>query len=260
MNDELCKMLKYLRLRGLLENYDQYLAMAGKGRFSHGRLLEHVIKEEYELRRRNAHHLRLTKAKIPERFVIETYPFEQQPKLNKKRILNLYDSFEYMNSNQNIIWLGPTGCGKTGLATSFLIHAIDQGHTGRYVTFAELINELYRAVADYSEPKVIRKYLSYDCLQIDEIGYVEVEPVQVGLFFTLMQKRHKKKTTLFTSNLGFSEWGKFLKNVHLTAALIDRLTETSHVINMKNCRSIRPPLGGSSPPEKNKATKKETKT
>ena len=69
MNDELHKMLKYLRLRGLLENYDQYLTMAGKRRFSHGRLLEHVIKEEYELRRRNAHHLRLTKAKIPERFV-----------------------------------------------------------------------------------------------------------------------------------------------------------------------------------------------
>lgn len=259
MNDELHKMLKYLRLRGLLENYDQYLAMAGKKRLSHGRLIEHVIKEEYELRRRNAHHLRLTKAKIPERFVIETYPFERQPKLNKKRILNLYDSFEYMRGNQNIIWLGPTGCGKTGLATSFLIHAIDQGHTGRYVTFAELVNELYRAVADHSEAKVIKKYLSYDCLQIDEIGYVEVEPVQVGLFFNLMQKRHKKKTTLVTSNLGFSEWDKFLKNVHLTAALVDRLTETSHVINMKKCRSIRPTLE-SSPPEKDKATKKETKT
>jgi DNA replication protein DnaC len=242
MNDELIKMLKYLRLRGLMENFDQYLVMAGKRRLSHGRLLEHIIKEEFELKRRNAHSLRLKKAKIPERFVIETYPFDRQPKLNKKRILALYDSFEYMNRNQNIIWLGPTGCGKTGLATSFLIHAIDQGHTGRYVTFAELIAELYRSVADHSEPKVIKRYLAYDCLQIDEIGYVEVEPLQVGLFFTLMQKRHKTKSTLITSNLGFSEWGKFLKNDHLTAALIDRLTEVSHVINMKNCRSIRPSL------------------
>jgi DNA replication protein DnaC len=242
MNEELCNMLKYLRLRGLLENYDQYLAMAGKRRLSHGRLLEHVIKEEYELRRRNAHLRRLKKAKIPERFVIETYPFDRQPKLNKKRVLSLYDSFEYMSRNQNIIWLGPTGCGKTGLATSFLIHAIDQGHTGRYVTFAELIAELYRSVADHSEPKVIKRYLDYDCLQIDEIGYVETEPAQVGMFFTLMQKRHKKKTTLITSNLGFCDWGKFLKNDHLTAALIDRLTEVSHVINMKNCCSIRTTL------------------
>lgn len=245
MNDELYKILKYLRLRGLLENYDQYLDMAGKQRLSHGRLLEHIINEEYALKQRNAHNLRIKKAKIPELFVIETYPFDRQPKLNKKRVLALYDSFNYISRNQNIIWLGPTGCGKTGLATGFLIHAIDQGYTGRYITFAELINELYRSVADHSEPKVIKKYLSYDCLHIDEIGYIEVEPVQVGLFFTLMQQRHKKKCTLITSNLGFSEWGDFLKNDHLTAALIDRLTEVSHVINMKNCHSIRPPLDNS---------------
>jgi len=98
-------------------------------------------------------------------------------------------------------------------------------------------------VADHSEQKTLKQYLACDCLMIDEIGYVEVEPVQVGLFFTLMHKRHKKKTTLITSNLGFSGWGKFLKNDHLTAALIDRLTEVSHVINMKGCSSIRPTLG-----------------
>jgi len=68
---------------------------------------------------------------------------------------------------------------------------------------------------------------------------VEIEPVQVGLFFTLMHKRHKNKTTLITSNLGFEEWGSFLKNEQLTAALIDRLTENSHVINMKKCVSLR---------------------
>jgi DNA replication protein DnaC len=94
-------------------------------------------------------------------------------------------------------------------------------------------------VADHSEAKVIKKFVSYDCLLIDELGYVEVEPVQVGLFFTLMHKRHKRKTTLITSNLGFSQWGSFLKNSQLTAALIDRLTESSHVLNMKNCVSLR---------------------
>jgi DNA replication protein DnaC len=94
-------------------------------------------------------------------------------------------------------------------------------------------------MADHSEEKVLKKYLAFDCLQIDELGYVEVEPVQVGLFFNLMHQRHKKKPTLITSNLGFAEWGSFLKNDHLTAALIDRLTENSHVINMKGCLSLR---------------------
>jgi DNA replication protein DnaC len=122
------------------------------------------------------------------------------------------------------------------------MHAIEQGYSGRYVLFADLIAELYSSVADHSESRVLKKYLSFEILAIDEIGYVEVEPVQVGLFFTLMHQRHKKKPTLITSNLGFAEWGSFLKNDHLTAALIDRLTENSHVINMKGCVTLRPKL------------------
>jgi DNA replication protein DnaC len=95
------------------------------------------------------------------------------------------------------------------------------------------------------ERKVIKQFASYDCLLIDEIGYVEIESAQVGLFFTLLHKRHRKKTTLITSNLGFSQWNSFLKNDQLTAALIDRLTENSHVINMKKCASLRPKLAQS---------------
>jgi len=68
--------------------------------------------------------------------------------------------------------------------------------------FAELVAELYRSVAEHSQAEVLKKYLACDCLLIDEIGYVEVEPVQVGLFFTLMQKRHKKKPTLSVTRSG----------------------------------------------------------
>jgi DNA replication protein DnaC len=244
MDKELVERLKYLRLWGLLTHWDEYLALAQKGRFSAVRLLRYVLEEEYKLKQDKARECRLKRARIPEPLVMETFPFERQPKLNKKRILSIYDAFDYMAKSQNIIWIGPTGCGKTGLATSFLIQAIHRGYTGRYVQFPELIGELYRSVADHSEHKVMKRYLGYDCLVIDELGYVEVEPIQVGLFFTLMHKRHKRKPTLITSNLGFSEWQSFLKNGQLTAALIDRLTEESHVINMKNCASLRPKLKG----------------
>ena len=240
MNKELADKLKYLRLWELLVHWDDYLKTAAKKRLSHGRMLTHIIDEEYRIKRENACRFRLKRARIPEPFVIETFPFEKQKKLNRKMIMAMYDSLEYMTTSQNIIWLGPTGCGKTGLATSFLTHAINQGHSGRYVLFADLINELYQSVADHSEQKVLKRYQSFDCLLIDEIGYVEVEPVQVGLFFTLMHKRHKRKPTLITSNLGFDDWGCFLQNAHLTSALVDRLTENSHVTNMKGCVSLRP--------------------
>ena len=241
MTEELAHTLKYLRLGGLLAHWDEYLQLAAQKNFSHSHLLTYVLEEEYRLKRQNARRMRLKRALLPEQLVMETYPFERQRKLNKKRLLALYDSLAYLQERQNVIWLGGTGVGKTGLATAFLIHAIEQGCSGRYVLFADLVAELYRSVADHSESKVLKKYLSFDALLIDEIGYVEVEPVQVGLFFTLMHQRHNKKPTLITSNLGFAEWGSFLKNDHLTAALIDRLTENSHVFNMKGCVSLRRP-------------------
>lgn len=251
MDEEVQKILKYLRLWGLLARWDELLVEAQRGRFSHERLLKHVLAEEHRTRSENARLLRRKRAHIPELLEIETFPFARQPKLDRKRVMSLYDSFEYMTKQRNIVWLGPTGCGKTGLATGFLLQAIDRGYRGRFIGFPELVAELYASLADHSEAKILRKYGSYDCLVIDEVGYVEVEPVQVGLFFTLMQKRHNTKTTLITSNLGFSEWGSFLKNNHLTGALIDRLTATSRVINMKNCHSLRGKLddSGESPTE-----------
>jgi DNA replication protein DnaC len=242
MDDELVSTLKYLRMSNLLARWDDYLATARKKRFSPVRLLTHVLEEESRARREGARVQRLQRAKIPEILVMETFPFGRQPKLDKKMILSIYDAFDFVEKSQNIIWVGPTGCGKTGLATSFLVQAIHRGCRGRYVLFPELVSELYASVADHTEQKVIKRYLSYDCLLIDEVGYIEVEPVQVGLFFTLMHKRHRRKPTLITSNLGFGDWRSFLKNDHLSAALIDRLTENSHVINMKNCVSLRPKL------------------
>lgn len=240
MDEDLEGKLKDLRLYGLLAHWDEYLKLAAQKRFSHTRLLIYVLEEEWRIKRENARKRRIKHAGIPEPLAIETYPFHKQPKLNKKTIMALYDSLSFMTHHENIIWLGRTGRGKTGLAISFLTHAINQGYTGKYVLFAELMAELYRSAADHSQARVLKKYLGYDALLVDEIGYAEAEAIQVGLFFTLMQKRHKTKTTLLTSNLGFSEWGSFLKNEHLTEALVDRLTETSHVFNMKECVGIRP--------------------
>jgi DNA replication protein DnaC len=242
MDDELVAKLKYLRLGRLLSHWDETLEMARKGRYSAGRLLKHVLEEEYRAKRENARLLRRQRANIPEMLEMETFPFSRQPKLDRQKIMSYYDGFDYMTKQRGIIWMGPTGCGKTGLATAFLLQAIDRGYRGYFVTFPELLQDLFQSLADRSEGKVLKRYLSYDCLVIDEVGYVEVEPAQVGQFFTLMHNRHKKKTTLITSNLGFSDWGSFLRNAQLTSALLDRLTASSHVINMKDCDSLRDKL------------------
>lgn len=245
MDEELKSKLKYIRLTGLAANWDHYLKVAQDNDFSHPRFLKYIIEQEYAIRKENARKMRIQRAKIPEHWVMETFPFHKQPNLNKNKVLGLYDSFDYMSKVQNVIWIGPTGTGKTGLATAYLSKAINEGHSGRFIEFPDLVSLLHESKGAWLEHKVIKQFASYDCLLIDEIGYIEIDPAQVGLFFTLLHKRHRKKTTLITSNLGFSQWNSFLKNDQLTAALIDRLTENSHVINMKNCVSLRPKLAQS---------------
>ncbi len=239
LDEERTAMLKYLRLGNLQANWDDYLSKASKGRYSAERLLKFVLEEEYRAKQENARLLRRQRANIPEFLEMETFPFDRQPKLDRHKIMMYYDNFQYMTLHRNMVWLGPTGCGKTGLATAFLLQAIDRGHRGYFVTFPELLQQLFQAMADRSEAKVLKRFLSFDPLVVDEVGYVEVESAQVGQFFTLMHKRHKQKTTLITSNLGFSEWGSFLHNAHLTSALIDRLTSNCHTLHMKDCTSLR---------------------
>lgn len=167
MNDTLAQQLKYLRLPGLLARWDEHLKAAAQSNLSHARFLTRVIEEEYRLKSETALQQRLKLAKIPEKWVMDTFPFDRQPKLNKKKILALYDSMAFLRERQNIIWLGGTGCGKTGLATSFLVQAIHHGARGRYVLFADLLHELDRCQADRSQNRLMRHYVKYDLLLID---------------------------------------------------------------------------------------------
>jgi DNA replication protein DnaC len=172
--------------------------------------------------------------------VLETFPFDRQPNLKKKFVLDLYDTLEFMRKPQSLIYIGPTGCGKTGLATSFLVHAINQGHRGLWMDFKVLLDTLWSSIADHSEKQIVKRFAEVDCLVIDELGHIPIKKEQAGLFFDLMKRRHGNKTTLITTQLGYDEWADFLQNKHLTAAMLDRMTENCTVFNMKKCISIRP--------------------
>ena len=96
MNQELESILRYLRLWGLLARWDKLLEEARCGDFSHERLLKHVLQAEYRTKHDNARELRRKRAHIPELLEMETFPFNRQPKLNRKQTMSLYDSFDYM--------------------------------------------------------------------------------------------------------------------------------------------------------------------
>ncbi len=145
-----------------------------------------------------------------------------------------------MEENQDFIFLGPTVWGKTGLATAFLVHAVNQFFRGLFVDFKDLLDALYQFRGDYSEGRLMRKFSTYDVLLIDKLGCISSKKEQAALFFDLIRRRHKRKITIITTQLGFDEWGGFLQDSHLTAVLLDRITVNCTVFNMKDCISIRP--------------------
>jgi len=240
MDNPLKRKLQYLGLSHLTESWEAVLKEASKSSPSYHSFLSRIVETEYERKTEKARLARIKRARIPEMLVMETFPFHKQPRLKKKLVLELYDSLTFMKDKQDLIFIGPTGCGKTGLATAFLVHAINQGARGLFIDFSHLLDSLFQSRGDYSEDRLMRRYCSYDVILIDELGYISSKKEQAGLFFDLMRRRHRRMTTIITTQLGFDEWGGFLHDSHLTAALLDRITVNCTVFNMKDCISIRP--------------------
>jgi DNA replication protein DnaC len=233
------QQLQFLGFKHLLENWDALLAQAQKKQPSYHRFLTDIIQTEFQDKKEKARLARIKKANIPELLVLDTFPFSRQPRLKRKLVYDLYDSMRFMTKRQELIFIGPTGCGKTGLATSFLLQAIHKGYRGYFIDFRDLLERLRRALGDHTENKLLRHFQSYDIFLIDELGHDPVEKELAGLLFDLLKQRNRKYTTILTTQFGFDEWNQFLQNTHLTAALLDRLTVHCTVFNMNNCISIR---------------------
>ncbi|MEI6811050.1 MAG: ATP-binding protein [Candidatus Nomurabacteria bacterium] len=238
---EIKEQLKYLHLANLSGRLDFYLQEAESKKLSHPKFLKQIIKDEYEHRVEKARKARITKAKIPVPYSIDTFPFEKEPHIDRARLLARYDSLDYITGPKSLIFVGAIGSGKTGLATGLLMNALANGYSGKFMIFADLMEELYRSQADESGKVIINKYSKIDCLLIDEVGRMPLEKKQIALFYNLIQQRHKKKCTIITTDLGLKEWDLFIEDKRMAAAIVDRLADGGHIIHLKNCKNLRPP-------------------
>jgi DNA replication protein DnaC len=239
MDKQLLDYLDALDLPHLRQHWDSVVTGATRGKPSCHRFLSELITAEYHARQEHLRAARLKRARIPEPLLMETFPFSRQQKLDKRTILDLYDSLRFLSESQVLLFIGPTGCGKTGLATAFLIHAISNQKRGLFIDFKDLSARLYQSLADHSDRRVIKHFAAWDCLLIDELGYSPLDKRLAGLLFDLIKQRHRKRCTIITTQLGLSEWPAFLGDIHLSAGLIDRITENCTVFNMSSCVSIR---------------------
>ena len=129
----------------------------------------------------------------------------------------------FMERRQNLVLIGPTGVGKTGIAMSLLRKAVQNGYRGRFIKAPDLFDELWSSVADRSSRKLLDHLARLDLLAIDEMGYLNLRPEQSNLFFKLMEERYNRRSTIVTTNLDYDAWYGFLGQKEMVGALLDRL-------------------------------------
>lgn len=232
MSAEIIQLLDELKFKGMANIFPELLVKAERDGWSHQDLLQQLLSEELRYRRERSTLYRLGQAKIPWTWTLNTFPYEQQPSVDRTRIMTLA-GLDFMQRGENIIFTGSTGTGKSGLASGILRQAIIAGSRGRFYNVQDLLDELYASLADRSTPALLRKLCRYDLLVLDELGYLTLTSEQMNSFFKLMKERYEtKKSTIITTNLDFEHWYDILQPKDMVDALLDRLRHRCCIIHI----------------------------
>ncbi len=205
MLEQLRQLLIQLRLHGMLEVLDAVLAQAEAEALPPAEVVRRLLAEEWRHRQERSLAYRLTQAKLPWDWTLETFPFALQPGVNAAQIKSLA-GLQFIDRAQNIVFIGPPGTGKSGLAVGLLRQALVNGYRSRFYKAQDLFDELYASLADRSTTRVLKRLSRYDLLQIDELGYLTLKPEQVNAFFQLLEMRYGQRPTLITTNLDYPHW------------------------------------------------------
>src|SRR5205807_4658953 len=169
------------------------------------------------------------------------FPFKMQPGVNQRQI-RTFAELDFVPKAENIVLCGPTGVGKTGLATGLLLKALQNGYRGAFVKAQDLFDEMYASLVDRSTRKLLKHLAHLDVLVIDEMGYLNLKPEQTNIFFKLMEERYRRHSTIITTNLMYDEWPNFLGNRPMAEALLSRLRHYCHTVLIQG-PPLRDPQG-----------------
>ena len=221
-DDDLDQLLANLKLRRIREILDECLEWAEKEGPSYADFLRRLLREEFQTQQVRFLDNRIRRAQLPERWALETFPWDRQPGV-QRAVIEQIARLDFLDRAGNIILIGPTGVGKTGLSIGVLLKALEIGRRGLFVKAQDLFDDMYASLADRSSRKLVDRLCRVDLLVIDELGYLNLRPEQSNIFFKLMEERYGRKSTIISTNLDYDEWYAFLGEKQMVGALLDRL-------------------------------------
>jgi len=203
--------------------------IAVRERHTHLGFLAEVLAAEVDDRSERRRARRIAEAKFPRLKRLSDFNLDAVPSIAPTTLATLATG-AYLDAGDPVVLLGDSGTGKSHLLIALGLAACEQGRRVRYVSTAQLVNELVEAADERQLSRVVGRYGRLDLLLLDELGYVQIDPRGAELLFQIITEREERASIGIGTNLPFSEWGSVFPDPRLVAAIVDRVTFNAHIL------------------------------
>jgi DNA replication protein DnaC len=195
---------------------------------------------EHELTERNNRRLsrHMAGAELPRGKSLATFDFSAVPSLNKSQVAAFASGDLWIKNGSNLLIFGPSGVGKTHLAAAIGEQLVTAGYRVLFTRTTDLVQKLQTAKKELALSAALEKLNKYDCLILDDFGYVQKDHLETSVLFELISERYENKSLLITCNQVFADWDKIFVDKTMAVAAVDRLVHHATIFEL-NVESYR---------------------
>lgn len=234
---QLCSNLEQLKLTQMLVHLDEITDFVTTNNLSFTEGLHKLSSYEVDFKEKNASKSMIKAAAFPFVKELKDFDFSFQPTINEQELKELA-ALGFLEKHENIVFLGPSGVGKTHLATAIGVAAAKRRVSTYFIKCNDLLAQLKRAKLENRLDARLKHFSKYKLLVVDEIGYLPIDKEDSNLFFQLIDMRYEKKSTILTTNMNFNEWDGIFYDAVVANAIMDRVLHHAHVVTISG-RSYR---------------------
>lgn len=232
--ERIIQALYGLELDGIISSFKQLAKLALEKHSTHYDFLDSILEAQYVWKEGTRVPAQILAAKFPYHRTIEGYDFSIPRKIDEAKVRE-FASCRFIDRGENVIFVGPTGVGKTHLSVAVGHKAIDYGKKVRYYKVIDLIDQIEKTTVDELEKqrRLLGALSNYHLLILDDMESIETTPAVSDFLYRLLLARYEKPvSTIFTANESFTEWDKIFGKQIRAEKIADRVLEHSHTVEI----------------------------